>query len=38
VLKVWAAGAWVEVGGGVTSFTATSGSFITLSPKYISSN
>lgn len=32
VLKVWANGAWVEVGGGVTSFTATSGSFITLSP------
>lgn len=32
VLKVWANGAWAEVGGGVTSFTATSGSFITLSP------
>jgi hypothetical protein len=32
VLKVWANGAWVEVGGGVTTFTATSGSFISLSP------
>ena len=32
VLKVWANGAWTEVGGGVTTFTATSGSFITLSP------
>jgi hypothetical protein len=32
VLKVWANGAWVEVGGGVTSFTASSGSFISLSP------
>lgn len=32
VLKVWAGATWVEVGGGVTSFTATSGSFISLSP------
>jgi hypothetical protein len=32
VLKVWAAGAWVEVGGGVTSFTATDGTFINLTP------
>jgi len=31
VLKVWANGAWRQVGG-VTSFTATSGSFITLTP------
>ena len=32
VLKVWANGAWVEVGGGVTSFTATDGTFINLTP------
>jgi hypothetical protein len=32
VLKVWANGAWAEVGGGVTSFTATDGTFINLSP------
>jgi hypothetical protein len=32
VLKVWANGAWVEVGGGVTSFTATDGTFIDLTP------
>jgi len=31
-LKVWANGVWVEVGGGVTSFTATDGTFINLSP------
>lgn len=31
VLKVWANGAWTQVGG-ITSFTATSGSFISLSP------
>lgn len=32
VLKVWANGAWTEVGGGVTSFTASDGTFINLSP------
>jgi len=32
VLKVWANGAWTEVGGGVTSFTATDGTFINLTP------
>jgi len=32
VLKVWANGAWAEVGGGVTSFTATDGTFINLTP------
>jgi hypothetical protein len=32
VLKVWANGAWVEVGGGVTSFTATDSTFINLTP------
>jgi hypothetical protein len=32
VLKVWANGAWVEVGGGVTTFTATDGTFINLTP------
>ena len=32
VLKVWANGAWVEVGGGVTTFTATDGTFIDLTP------
>jgi hypothetical protein len=32
VLKIWANGAWVEVGGGVTSFTATDGTFINLTP------
>jgi hypothetical protein len=32
VLKVWASGAWVEVGGGVTTFTASDGVFIDLSP------
>lgn len=37
VLKVWANGAWVEVGGGVTSFTATSGSFVSLSPTTLQS-
>jgi hypothetical protein len=32
VLKVWANGAWVEVGGGVTTFTASDGTFINLTP------
>lgn len=32
VLKIWANGAWTEVGGGVTSFTATDGTFINLTP------
>lgn len=32
VLKVWANGAWTEVGGGVTSFTASDGTFINLTP------
>lgn len=32
VLKVWANGAWTEVGGGVTSFTASNGVFIDLTP------
>jgi hypothetical protein len=32
VLKVWANGAWTEVGGGVTSLTATDGTFINLTP------
>jgi hypothetical protein len=32
VLKVWAGGSWKEVGGGVTSFTATDGTFIDLTP------
>ena len=32
VLKIWANGAWAEVGGGVTSFTATDGTFINLTP------
>ena len=32
VLKVWASGAWVEVGGGVTSFTASNGTFISFTP------
>ena len=32
VLKVFASGSWVEVGGGVTTFTATSGTFITFTP------
>jgi hypothetical protein len=32
VLKVWANGSWVEVGGGVTTFTATDGTFIKLTP------
>lgn len=31
VLKVWASGAWTQVGG-VTSFTASNGTFISLSP------
>lgn len=32
VLKVWANGAWTEVGGGVTSLITTDGSFINLTP------
>lgn len=32
VLKVWNGTAWVEVGGGVTSLTATDGTFINLTP------
>lgn len=32
VLKVWANGAWAEVGGGVTTFTASDGTFINLTP------
>jgi len=32
VLKVWAGGTWTEVGGGVTSLTATDGTFIDLTP------
>ena len=31
VLKVWASGAWTQVGG-VTSFTASNGTFISLTP------
>lgn len=31
-LKVWNGTAWVEVGGGVTTFTATSGTFISFTP------
>ena len=32
VLKVYAGGAWVEVGGGVTSLTTTDGTYINLTP------
>ena len=32
VVKVWANGAWTEVGGGVTTVTTTNGSFINLTP------
>ncbi len=32
VLKVYAGGAWVEVGGGVTSLTTTDGTYIDLTP------
>ena len=32
ILKVWAGGAWVEVGGGVTSLTTTDGTYIDLTP------
>ena len=32
VLKIWAGGAWEEVGGGVTTVTTTDGSFINLTP------
>ena len=32
ILKVYANGAWVEVGGGVTSLTTTDGTYINLTP------
>lgn len=32
ILKVYAGGAWVEVGGGVTSLTTTDGTYINLTP------
>lgn len=32
ILKVYAGGAWVEVGGGVTSLTTTDGTYIDLTP------
>ncbi len=32
VLKVWAGGAWVEVGGGVETLTTTDGTYIDLTP------
>jgi hypothetical protein len=32
VLKVWANGAWLEVGGGVTTFTASNSTFISFTP------
>ena len=32
VLKVWAGGAWVEVGGGVETITTTDGTYIDLTP------
>ncbi len=32
ILKVYAGGSWVEVGGGVTSLTTTDGTFIDLTP------
>ena len=32
ILKVYAGGSWVEVGGGVTSLTTTDGTFINLTP------
>lgn len=32
VLKVWAGGAWEEVGGGVTTVTTTDGTYINLTP------
>ena len=32
VLKIYAGGSWVEVGGGVTSLTTTDGTYIDLTP------
>jgi hypothetical protein len=32
ILKVYAGGTWVEVGGGVTSLTTTDGTYINLTP------
>jgi hypothetical protein len=35
ILKVYANGAWVEVGGGVTSLTTTDGTYINLTPNSV---